>query len=445
MKLKIFPSEKGDCLLLTGSDGKQVLVDGGMAASFSDRVAAPLSKLTELDVVYVSHIDQDHISGVLRMMDDLIDWRVYDFQKSKGRNPRKPTSPLPPTPKQIWHNTFRETIGENAGEIEKLLVAQSAMLANSSDPAALELSMELQDLATSMREALLLTRRVSSDQMGIPHNPEYGGKLMMIKDGMPNSIGVGGMTFRVLAPFESDLKILRDEWDDWLKKNGKVIDKIRRDSKRDAEAIGNSVAMIDDWATSQADALQVALASGADNLGLAGGLGNRAKVTYENLTSLMFHVEEAGKTILLTGDGHSAEVMKGLKHQGLLNANGGIHVNVLKVPHHGSEHNIDQDFARQVTADHYVFCGNGEHENPDIRVLDAFLDSRLGASGVRSSNPEATQRFRFWFSCDADTAENQKNPHSQAHMRKVLQTVEARAGSKFSYRFLATTPLVLSL
>ena len=50
---------------------------------------------------------------------------------------------------------------------------------------------------------------------------------------------------------------------------------------------------------------------------------------------------------------------------------------MLKIQHHGSEHNLDRDFAKRITADHYVFCANGEHENPDLRILEVLLNSRL--------------------------------------------------------------------
>ena len=63
--------------------------------------------------------------------------------------------------------------------------------------------------------------------------------------------------------------------------------------------------------------------------------------------------------MLLTGDGHFADILKGLEHNGLLKEGKGLHVDVLKVQHHGSEHNFKREFAKRITADHYVICGNG--------------------------------------------------------------------------------------
>ena len=68
MRLTAFQSDKGDCLLLTNTAGTaRVLVDGGMPMSYDAHVAAAMGKLQiakkALDIVYVSHIDQDHIGG----------------------------------------------------------------------------------------------------------------------------------------------------------------------------------------------------------------------------------------------------------------------------------------------------------------------------------------------------------------------------------------------
>ena len=77
MRLTAFQSGKGDCLLLTNTAGTaRMLVDGGMPASYSascrPRRSASCARARRrtLDLVYVSHIDQDHIGGVLRMLDD---------------------------------------------------------------------------------------------------------------------------------------------------------------------------------------------------------------------------------------------------------------------------------------------------------------------------------------------------------------------------------------
>ena len=59
----------------------------------------------------------------------------------------------------------------------------------------------------------------------------------------------------------------------------------------------------------------------------------------------------------------------------LLDKNDHIHVDILKMPHHGSERNLNPDFLKMVTADNYVISANGKHDNPDTATLDAFVDN----------------------------------------------------------------------
>jgi hypothetical protein len=49
---------------------------------------------------------------------------------------------------------------------------------------------------------------------------------------------------------------------------------------------------------------------------------------------------------------------------------------VLKVPHHGSANNLDDDFFERVVADHYVFSGNGEHGNPEREAIEMLFKAR---------------------------------------------------------------------
>ena len=140
MRLTAFQSDKGDCLLLTNTAGTtRILVDGGMPASYDAHVAAAMGKLQvakkALDIVYVSHIDQDHIGGVLKMLDDEAEWRVHEFQK-KNKNPssKAPTVPRPPKVKEIWHNGFGELLKDLAKPIGDALSAMAPVLAGSDLP-----------------------------------------------------------------------------------------------------------------------------------------------------------------------------------------------------------------------------------------------------------------------------------------------------------------------
>jgi hypothetical protein len=74
IELTMLPGQDGDCLLLAYGDAdrtRRVLVDGGRAATYP-LVRPTLAALDggKLDLLVITHVDQDHILGVLAMFRD---------------------------------------------------------------------------------------------------------------------------------------------------------------------------------------------------------------------------------------------------------------------------------------------------------------------------------------------------------------------------------------
>lgn len=418
MKIQIFQSAQGDCLLLTGEDGTNMLVDGGMSDTYRKHVAPTLGAMEQndevLDLVCVSHIDQDHILGILTMLDDAVAWKVFDYQTSRGRQWRRPRSPRPPQVKAIWHNAFTDQVSRNRGDIEDLLVLhmQGTFFSGNIDFAD-----DLLDLVNSERQALRLADRIDENQLNVPLNPEFDGGLMYTFS--PHApLRVGGLNCHLVGPYLEELEDLRNDWNVWVRKNHEAIDNIRRKAREDSRRLGLTE-----------------LESLINDLRLKTGLGERAKVSVPNLASLMFLVEENGKRVLLTGDGHKDTILEGLNDAGLLEQDGTIHVDVLKIAHHGSEHNTDLEFYQLITADHYIFCGDGAHHNPDSRIVDALLDSRIGPQNKRSRNADG--RFKLWFNNSQQVATGNDR---KRHMRDLERQVAERTNgiARAQYKFLTS-------
>jgi hypothetical protein len=146
-----------------------------------------------------------------------------------------------------------------------------------------------------------------------------------------------GLTFTILGPRQVELNKLEEEWEKA---------KAKPKGKASPEAIA------------------------ADYL-------NR---TVPNLSSIVVLAEWNGgkpKRMLLTGDAGGDFIIEGLKSAGLLRS-GKIHVDLLKVQHHGSRHSVEQAFFEQVTADRYVISGDGKNGNPNIQVLKWLSAARSG-------------------------------------------------------------------
>lgn len=412
MKLHIFQSAQGDCLLLEGKDERLVLCDGGMSSSYKTHVRGALGALRDadrpLEFVYVSHIDNDHITGVLQLLQDEVEWRVFDYQTSIG-NPdaEAPDFPRPPVVNGLLHNSFRDQIGVNAKDVEDLLAAAVPSLFATADPRLVDVALELQDIATAVPEAIKVSRLAAPDALDIPINRLPGttgpAKLVFFRDTV-QAFNVGAMQFTIVGPTAEELENLKTGWVNWLRANKAAVREIRKELKRRVEEFSNGAEgpplFLGDW----------------------NGVPNYKNVTAPNIASLMFMVEEDGKRLLLTGDSQQDKIIAGLERTGFL-ADQGLHVDVLKIQHHGSENNLDAAFARQVSADHYVFCGNGLHGNPNTDVIDFVFNSRLGSAAERALAPVAQDRtFHFWFS--TTSAAQEDGTERQDVMRAVEERVE---------------------
>lgn len=428
MKLHVFHAGDGDCMLVETADAN-LLVDGGRKGTFTSHTTPAMKAIATaggaLDAICVSHIDADHISGVLRLFDDMIARRRHLFQTGDPT-----TGPYqPPDVVKLWHNGFEAQLGERSSDLADLLVKTSTTLSASSDRELRAQATFQRNLALSERQSARLSLQAVG-VLGLDVNPEAAHQALVVENNPVLSLGASAEV-RLLAPFQVDLDTLQGLYVTWLENNSPILEDIVNDMKDDLAGI-----------TDEVDRLIVPLRNAAAKL------GDRGEVTAPNLASIMLYIEEDGRTCLLTGDGHSDDVVKGLEHHGLLQPGSGLHVDILKIPHHGSEFNIDMqesgqsmrsEFLRRITADHYVLCGNGAHENPDKRVVKAIIDSRLGPASVRSPNSETCARFKLWFTTHPDRVTGDE----RTHLLDLKSYVAGRQKDRFDHEWLETDAFVI--
>jgi beta-lactamase superfamily II metal-dependent hydrolase len=96
-----------------------------------------------------------------------------------------------------------------------------------------------------------------------------------------------------------------------------------------------------------------------------------------NLSSIALHLACGRRTALLTGDARGDHLLAGLETAGLLAAGAAIHVDVLKLPHHGSQNNAAPALFERIRADHYVISTDGmKHNHPNTATLEWLVGSR---------------------------------------------------------------------
>jgi beta-lactamase superfamily II metal-dependent hydrolase len=161
-------------------------------------------------------------------------------------------------------------------------------------------------------------------RLGWPRNAGFNGLVLA-----PHEVAFGAATITVVAPDADALADLDTKWEAWLQHH-----------PADVQA-----AAYDDHSVF-------------------------------NLSSIVVLVEAGGKRVLLCGDARGDKVLAGLEAAGKLAAGGTLALDILKLPHHGSIRNVDDDFFTRLPAAHYVISANGRDGNPESATLEAIVAAR---------------------------------------------------------------------
>ena len=276
----------------------------------------------------VSHIDDDHIRGILDLTKDLVEAKT--FGRTVTAQGSKPLA-------QLVRRHHRQHARRAIGRRHRILrgrVAQRRARHRRYGPDAAKV---LASVGQGMR------LRDDARMLKLPINGEFANKLVWAdQDAPPLDLG-NGLTITVVGPMKPELLALQAEHDKFLKKTA---------SQRSATSA--------------------------------------ARLLHRQLPRPIFRAwccTPMPKTRACCSPvTHVAtRSWRASSWWACSNRGGTLHVNILKVPHHGSDR-IDAIFFRGVTADHYVFSGDGEHGNPERETLQMLLDE-CGDNDSRSISP----------------------------------------------------------
>jgi hypothetical protein len=315
----------GDSLILAyGQPPKlhYMLIDGGPASVYANALRPELVKIAAaggtLDLVVLTHADDDHVIGLVELFKELRN------QQLRGKPPLIPVE-------AIWFNSFGfETV--MAPSMAHIVIPLPPPAESAGAPTATA-DPALPQPAQGVAEGMDLRKLLA--QLTIPLNQDIPGDLVML-DSAPGPLLFDGLSLTLIGPTKSNLDRLSREWRAWLQKHRPV-----------ETPAGVPVApAIPDLSKPIAPDQSI-----------------------PNRSSIMFVAEYGGRRVLFTGDGRGSDILRGLIRAGLMTKDGVYHVDVLKVPHHGSARNASRKFFSQVTADTYIFSADGTNGNPDLPTL----------------------------------------------------------------------------
>lgn len=308
LSFEFFDAKHGDAFLTRWGNGasRVMLVDGGPTGVYEAGLKVALTRLLprdqngipHLDVVYLSHIDDDHVAGLVRLFADI-------------RRARNDQLAEPFSVGLLWFNSVEELVDKAepglAASVQPLFErAQTSDVMKAS-----------YNQGRALRNAAVFLR--------LDGNSPFNGQLVQ-----GDSTSLDGLEVTVVCPDDQALAKLADRWR-------------KAKQEKNPEVI---TAAYDDQ-------------------------------SIPNLSSIVLHVKHGQKTALLTGDARGDRILAGLRASNLLDGDGPLRVDLMKVPHHGSERNMKPDFFEKIHAIHYVVSADGiKHHHPHEDTLTALVESR---------------------------------------------------------------------
>ena len=329
--LDVRRARKGDCLLLHFGDPADpglILIDGGPTSVYQPELKPRLEEIREhrrglleegaplpVDVLMVSHTDDDHIKGILELTDELV-------------NAQRAQQLIGLMIQDLWHNTIDEVLGGSPAKALAGVTAAFGTAALSGEVEAEGLDPHTAKVFASIGQGVHL--RDDARALEIPVNLFFGGSVIQAAGSRSKHMR-DVLKFTVVGPFGAGSESAAEG-----------LSRIRRSAS---------------WSSQDPGLFHRHIRRESLQLGVARGNGGQTNAAHRRC-SWRQDPEGAG--------GDQAPCAGWMRWN----------VRFLKVPHHGSDRDLETIVFERIVAKHYVFSGNGEHGNPERETFEMLRRGR---------------------------------------------------------------------
>lgn len=337
LELRALPAREGDAIWIrwgSDADPHQLIIDmgtEGCGKKLRDRFVALPEVHRRLDLLVITHVDADHIGGVLTALVDA-----------------EPISGLQIG--DVWFNGFVHlTGGSITSTLEPMGPAQGERL-------------------TKWLEGQMWNKAFSGRP--VQRTPGQSPPTITLHD---------ELKLTVLGPTPQRLRALVSTWQE------EVRSAIREGN------LGESA--VSPTLESMGSANSPLLDSEKALLDLAESHNKNHDEGKANGTSIALLLEYKGHTLILGGDAYSPDLVDGIVAVGKKRP---LHVDVFKLPHHGSRNNIHRELVEAVECDCWLFSTDGTRfKHPDAETIARILKFRTAPEPLLAFNVPST--FNGWW------------------------------------------------
>ncbi|GKZ02646.1 MBL fold hydrolase [Paraclostridium bifermentans] len=347
VKVKVFPAGAGESILISFSGVKRtnILIDCGYVSTYKT-IKKELIKLKSkgecIDLLVLTHIDNDHINGARGLLNDYINGVICDIS-------------------EIWINDYFRIFGVDKldhVEISKNELNLISELNGKNYPID---NMNYGEKNVGYKDSHLLVNLLSNKKLQGKVNKTFNGGCVKVSEGIVINDEIN---ISVISPTEDILVNLLEEWRLYLKSKGfGELSKYEEIAKSfELFYINNlegKVSMVSDKNCS----------SNYSTLNDLISFDQKDK-TLINRSSIAFIVEFENQKFLFLGDSSPKdydEMLKGLYHD---NNEDKIDFELVKISHHGSKFNTSSTMFDYIKSRRYLISTNGNlHRHPDLETI----------------------------------------------------------------------------
>jgi len=319
IRFEFFEAGHGDSILVSTNEGTNILIDGGDTGT-SEQIEDFLDEndINKIDLAILTHIDKDHIMGLIELLDN-------DVQKIvKDKN-------YIPLIKEIWFNSFKNT--SNRGDEKFIAPKKGSNL--------------------SINHHITFTKLMSS----------LNGKIKYKDDisisGNMKSFKREDIEIILLSPNKERLYELYKKYKEKIDSTNLSTSSYCHDSDKSIYNLFKEP------------------------------FNKRGDSRIENASSIAFILIHKSQKFLFLADAHINLIIEELKkYKRDYNNNQKIQFEFIKLSHHGSKHNINNDFLDLVETENYVILtdSKGRNKHPDKETLSRIIVHHYKSKNSSSIN-----------------------------------------------------------
>lgn len=335
LSIELLNVGRGECILVyygTPDDVRVVMINGGPKNAFKGIVQPRLQRLSRdrfqgrpvpIELFVVSDRDEQKTGVLLRLLEHLAGTqttgdRLVDIQR-------------------LWFNIFLSGGRDSKSRINRLI-----------------------------------------RQLKLQLNKPFDHHVMRPDQGRARVALSGGLVISILGPDHDHLKKLH-EWVRGTASGHATVPELEQETFSEVDIVLEPSPL---WVRSPSNIRRKEDCVPSRNASALIDDGGIADTSPSNVASLVLLFEYQGKSFLYTGDARGDLILDGLDAAKLLDSDSRAHVDLLSVPHFGSDRSTNIEFFERVWASGYLFSGDGTHGNPNVSTVAKLITAR-GCSTYR--------------------------------------------------------------